>query len=120
MAELMSAIERELESRNVVSVKEVALTVGRLTNLGAEQLGFAYEVMSRGTVFEGSTLVIEEEAVRVSCGKCGYEGPAKSIDMGEETHLQIPVLSCPECGGAVSVTAGKSCCVRSIEIEEGG
>ncbi|MDR2698184.1 MAG: hydrogenase maturation nickel metallochaperone HypA [Candidatus Methanoplasma sp.] len=120
MADLMTAIKKELEKYDVISVKEVALTVGKLTNLGSEQLEFAYEVMSKETVLEGSRLVIESEEIKVCCGRCGYEGPAKSIGMGEDAHYQIPILSCPECGGAVTVTAGKACCVRSIEIEETG
>ncbi|MCL2032818.1 MAG: hydrogenase maturation nickel metallochaperone HypA [Methanomassiliicoccaceae archaeon] len=118
MADLMSAIKKELERYNVVSVREVTLTIGKLTNLGAEQMEFAYEIMSKDSILEGSRLVIEEEIIQVRCGKCGYEGPVKNIDMGEDSHFQIPVLSCPECGGAVAVTAGRSCCVRSMEIEE--
>jgi len=118
MADLLTAIKKELERYDVVSVKEVILTVGKLTNLGSEQLGFAYEIMSKNSILEGSRLVIESEEVRVNCGRCGYEGPAKNIDMGEDTHYQIPILSCPACGGVVTVTAGKTCCVRSIEIEE--
>jgi len=118
MADLMTAIKKELERYDVVSVKEVTLTVGKLTNLGSEQLEFAYEVMSKNSILEGSRLVIESEDIMVNCGGCGYEGPVKNIDVGGDIHFQIPILSCPECGGAVAVTAGKTCCVRSIEIEE--
>ncbi|MCL1811543.1 MAG: hydrogenase/urease maturation nickel metallochaperone HypA [Methanomassiliicoccaceae archaeon] len=118
MADLIAAINKELERYNVVSVKEVTLVVGRLTNLGAEQIEFAYEIMSKNSILEGSKLVIEEEDVKVSCGKCGYEGPVKNMELGEDSHYQIPILSCPECGGAVTILAGMSCCVRTLEIEE--
>lgn len=120
MADLIAAIKKELERYDAVSVKEVNLTVGKLTNLGAEQLEFAYEIMSRDSVLEGSRLVIEEEDIKVRCAACGYEGPVNNVDLGEDAHLRIPILSCPECGGGVTVTAGKSCCVRSIDIEEAG
>ena len=118
MAELISAILKELERYNVISVKEVSLTVGRLTNLGAEQLEFAYEVMSKDSVLEGSKLVIQEEDIMVKCEACGYEGPVKDLEMGEEAHIRVPILSCPECGGSVNIMAGRSCCVRSVDIEE--
>ena len=118
VADLVAAINTELERYKVVSVKEVTITVGRLTNLGAEQMEFAYEIISKGSVLEGSKLIIEEEDVKVSCGRCGYEGPVRNITLDEDSHYQMPVLSCPECGGAVTITAGKSCCVRTLEIEE--
>ena len=118
MADLIAAIKKELERYDVISVKEVTLIVGKLTNLGTEQLEFAYEIMSKDSVLEGSKLVILEEEIEVRCGECGYEGPVKNMDLGEDVHFQIPILSCPECGMAVTITAGKSCCVRSIDIEE--
>ena len=118
MAELIEAIKKELERYDVVSVEKVTLTVGKLTNLGTEQLEFAYEVMSRDSILNGSELVIEEENIEVRCEGCGYEGQVKNLDLGEDAHYQIPILSCPKCGGAVTITAGRSCCVKSIDIEE--
>ncbi len=114
----MTAIKKELERYDVISVKEVTMTVGKLTNLGTEQMEFAYEIMSRDSILEGSKLVIEEEEIEVECEKCGYKGPTKKLEMGEEMHYQIPILSCPECNGQVNITAGKTCCVKSMEIEE--
>jgi len=118
VADIIAAIEKELERYNVVSVKEVTLTVGKLTNLGAEQMEFAYEIMSKNSILDGSKLVIETEEIRVRCGECGYGGPVNTMGLGEGDHLQVPILSCPVCGSNVAITAGKSCCVKSIDIEE--
>lgn len=118
VADLVAAINEELKRYDVVSVREVTLVIGKLTNLGTEQLEFAYEIISKDSILEGSKLVILEEEIEVECQKCGYNGPVKNIDLGEEVHFQIPILSCPECGGTVTITAGKSCCVKSIDIEE--
>ena len=120
VADIIAAINVELDKYNVVSVKTVTLTVGRLTNLGAEQMGFAYEIMSKNSILEGSELVVEEEDIKVSCGNCGYEGPVKDLEFGEDSHLRIPILSCPECGSTVTILTGRSCCVKSIDIEEAG
>jgi len=119
MAALIEAIKKELESYQVLSVKEVTLIVGRLTNLGAEQLEFAFEVMSRNSILEGSKLVIEEEDIIVEC-KCGYEGPVENVEFGEDSHYSVPNLSCPVCGSAVSIITGRSCCVKCLDIEEAG
>jgi len=118
MADLIEAIKKELEKYDVISVDRVTLTVGKLTNLGAEQLEFAYEIMSKDSILDGSKLVIEEEEIEVRCGECGYEGRVKNMDLGEDAHYQIPILSCPKCNSAVTITSGKSCCVKSIDIEE--
>ena len=118
MAELMAAVKKELEGYDVVSVKEVTILIGKLTNLGKEQLEFAYEVMSRDSILEGSKLIIEEEDIEVKCNKCGYEGGVNTMDIGGDAHYQVPILSCPECGNAVSITAGRACCVVSMDIEE--
>ncbi|MDR0508645.1 MAG: hydrogenase maturation nickel metallochaperone HypA [Candidatus Methanoplasma sp.] len=118
VADFIVAIKKELEKYDVVSVKEVTLVIGKLNNLGTEQMEFAYEIMSKDSILEGSKLVIEEEDITVKCEECGYEGPVKNMDLGEDSHLQIPILSCPLCSSAVTTTAGRSCCVKSIDIEE--
>jgi hydrogenase nickel incorporation protein HypA/HybF len=118
MADVIAAIEKELERYDVISVKEVTLKVGRLTNLGIEQMEFAYEVMSKDSALEGSKIVILEEDIEVECGGCGYKGPVRDMELGEEVHFRIPILSCPECCSAVTITAGKTCCITSMVIEE--
>ncbi|AIZ56299.1 putative hydrogenase nickel incorporation protein HypA [Candidatus Methanoplasma termitum] len=118
MADLIEAIKKELERYDVVSVKEVYLIVGKLTNLGSEQLEFAFEIMSKDSILDGSKLTIKEEEIEVRCSQCGYEGPVNNMDIGEESHFSVPILSCPKCGSAVIITAGKSCRVSSIDIEE--
>ena len=114
---LMTAILKELEKRNVIKVSEVVLTIGKLTNLGAEQMEFAYEVMSRGTILEGSVLRIEEEPIEVECASCLYKGPVNNAKFGDD-HTDVPILSCPECGSGIKVVKGQTCCVKTVDIEE--
>ncbi len=115
---LVDLIIQELGRYKVTKVNSVTLVVGDLTNLGEEQMTFAYEIVTRGTILEGSELLIEHEPVEVKCGSCGFWGPAKILqDPDFDTHA-IPVLSCPECGGHVTVTAGQSCTVKCMDIEE--
>jgi hydrogenase nickel incorporation protein HypA/HybF len=116
-AQLVDAVLEELKKYKVLSVSAVTLTVGELTNLGAEQMEFAYSVITRDTVLEGSKLIVETESVSLRCSKCGYEGPAKNLDFGDTMEHRIPILSCPVCGGPVMVTAGQSCCVKNMDIE---
>ncbi|MDR0524053.1 MAG: hydrogenase maturation nickel metallochaperone HypA [Candidatus Methanoplasma sp.] len=118
VSDLVSSVLRELEGRSVTRVLETTVVVGRLTNLGRDQMEFAYEIVSRGTPLEGSRISIEEEPVRLECGSCGYDGPASDADWGMGADHAVPVLSCPACGGAVRVASGRSCYVKCVDIEE--
>lgn len=115
---LVDAVIGELSSYRLERVNAVYVLIGELTNLGDEQMQFAYEVVTRGTILEGSELVIEHVPVEVSCASCGFVGPARILsDPDYETHA-IPVLSCPECGGRIEVVRGMECAVKCMDIEE--
>ncbi len=115
---LVDATIAELAKYDVTGVRSVTLVIGDLTNLGEEQMSFAYEIVTRGTVLEGSQLIIEREPIELECWDCGFTGPAKVLtDPDFDTH-SIPILSCPECGGKVTVTKGMSCTVKCMDIEE--
>ncbi|MCQ2056054.1 MAG: hydrogenase maturation nickel metallochaperone HypA [archaeon] len=119
MSDLISAITKKLGEYSVEAVEEVTLVIGDLTNLGEEQMEFAYEIMIKGTKLEGSRLVIEHEKINVRCELCGYNGRVKEIRNDYTCH-SVPILSCPKCGGDVIVTAGQSCAVKSISVVETG
>ena len=115
MSSVIQAALEELEKHNVSAVEEMVLVVGDLTSLGEDQLTFVYEVMTRDTPLEGSKLVIEHEKVCLLCSSCGYDGPAETLENDYHEHT-IPILSCPECGGNVKVTAGEACRISSLKI----
>ena len=117
VSDLVSAILKELEKYNAERVEEVTLVIGEMTNLGQEQMEFAYEIVTKGTKLEGSKLTIESERIRVVCKECGYEGEVKMLesDYGEHT---IPILACPKCNGKVKVLAGQTCRVKNLRIVE--
>ena len=117
VADIVDGVLAELDRYDVTKVNAVNMVVGDLTQLGSEQMQFAYEVLTRGTILEGSVLNIEAEPVELRCRGCGYEGPAEMADFGDGPHGGIPVLACPKCGGQVDVVKGNSCAVRTMDIE---
>ncbi len=117
VSDIVNAILKELEKHNAERVEEVTLVIGDLTNLGEEQMEFAYEIVTKGTILEGSKLIIEKEEIRVLCKKCGYEGEVENLQSDYDNHF-IPILSCPKCKGDVKVTAGQTCCVKNLRIVE--
>jgi len=115
---LVDAVIKELGKYRVTKVNSITVIIGDLTNLGEEQMSFAYEIVTRGTILEGSEFIIEHEPIELRCKSCGFEGPAKILkDPDFDTH-SIPVLACPECGGPVDVIKGQSCVVKCMDIEE--
>ena len=115
---LVDAIINELQKYNVTKVNSVTVIIGDLTNLGEEQMSFAYEIVTRGTILEGSEFIVEHEPIELSCRRCNFRGPAKVLtDPDFDTH-SIPILACPECGGEVDVVKGQSCVVKCMDIEE--
>jgi hydrogenase nickel incorporation protein HypA/HybF len=115
MASIVEAVLEELKKHDVEKVEEVHMVIGEITFLGREQLEFAYEVVTRGTILEGSKLVITDEKVEVRCLSCGYTGGVEYVSGGGQDHA-IPNLSCPSCGGGVEVTKGKGCAVTSLKV----
>lgn len=115
---LVDAVIQELSKYDLEKVNSVTILVGDLTNLGEEQMTFAYGIVTRGTILEGSELVIERVPVEVECASCGYSGPVKMLsDPDYETH-SVPILSCPDCGGDIRVVKGMECTVKCMDIEE--
>lgn len=118
VSNLVNAAVAELEKYEVLKVNSITVVIGDMTNLGEEQMSFAYEIVTRGTILEGSKFIVEHEPISVKCDECGYEGPVKVLfDPDFDTHA-IPILSCPECSGHIQVISGQSCMIKCMDIEE--
>ncbi|WP_019177229.1 hydrogenase maturation nickel metallochaperone HypA [Methanomassiliicoccus luminyensis] len=117
MSSIIESVLEELKKYNVEKVEEVHLTIGEMTFLGEDQLSFAFEILSKGTLLEGSQLIIGHEDAEVKCRSCQYQGAPDRLD-DEIYHSSMPTLNCPKCGRGVELTKGKSCLVRSVKVVE--
>jgi len=118
MSDIINAVLDELKGHDVHEVEELVIVIGDMTNLGEDQMSFAFEVMTKDTILSAAKLIIEHEPVRLLCKECGHDG-APNIIKSEGYDHSVPVLSCPKCNGPVKVTEGMSCRIRSIRIKEG-
>ncbi|MFO7791513.1 MAG: hydrogenase maturation nickel metallochaperone HypA [Candidatus Saliniplasma sp.] len=117
MKQLVSALLDELKDKDVKKVKEVRVEIGELTFLGEQQLNFAFEVLSKDSILEGSELKVKMKDAEVRCNQCGYEGGVSySNDPG--FHFNIPVISCPDCGEKPKVIQGKETMITGVTAEE--
>ncbi len=121
---LLEALLEHLGSHPVgAHVRAVHVRKGELVILSEEALKEAWRILSEGTLLAGSELELEPVSTRISCQSCGYVGPAENLDPGEGWHVQIPLLSCPRCGGRVDVLEGKELAAVSLSVDgplEGG
>ena len=89
-------------------VTVVSVRAGRLRQVVADSLEFAFGLLSRETVCDGARLEFEEVPARVRCGACAAEW-----------ELDMPLFRCPQCGGSdVAVLSGEELEVESIEVED--
>ena len=96
-------------------VLEVHLRIGRLRALSVEQVTFSYDILTKGTILEGSKLLVEEAAGSVRCGLCRYE---KEFDPRNDPsyHFGVPQLICSHCGGPLTVKGGDDCVITKVRM----
>jgi len=116
MQSIVNTILEKCKENRVEKVEKIILAIGKLTFLGKEQLMFAFEVLSKGTVLENAKLEIEDIDPEVQCEKCGYTGKIEYED-NELYHVSLPLFRCPKCAANVRIIHGKECVIRSMRVE---
>lgn len=106
---IVEAALDEAQQRNL-EVSAVHLRLGALSGVVKDALLFSYEVASRDTPLEGSSLVIEEVPVAVFCPRCNQRRVLASVQS----------FTCPDCGApAGDVLQGKELEVFALEVQHG-
>ncbi len=91
-------------------VNVVHLRLGKLSGVVKDSLQFGYDIAVKGTLLEGSQLLIEELPVVIFCESCQREVALEGIQN----------FRCPQCGTpSREVRQGKELEIRSMEIEMG-
>jgi hydrogenase nickel incorporation protein HypA/HybF len=112
-----SIVESVLElakQQNSSRIVEVRMRIGKLRVLSIDQLKFSYEILSKGTVLEGSQLTIQETDGSVSCPKCGYTNRMELDDAS--FHFGIPSMLCPTCGANLTIEGGDECIITKVRM----
>jgi len=92
----------------------VTVEVGEMLGLTRESLTSAYSVLAKGTVAEGSKLVVKFAKGSVRCPSCGFEG---RIPVSKHEHRVDPAFACPECGASLEVKSGLEVELKGIGWE---
>ena len=113
--QIVQAVLDEAKKYNAKKVKEVHLSIGKLTYLGVNQIRFAYKILIEDTILKGSKLFIEETDGKIECPNCNYKGNILLKD-DPAYHIPIPTLQCPECNKTANIVEGKECTIQSIKM----
>ena len=114
MTQIVDSVLSEAKKRDAERIEQVDLEIGDFTMLGDEQMMFAYEVLSKGTILEGSSLEVSHRKGKIKCESCGFEG---ELTIAEDSpHRMIPILECPKCHSPAKVIEGRECIIRNIRM----
>ena len=104
-------IAKKQSSNKVVAVQ---LRVGKLRLISVDQLRFSYEVLSKGTVLEGSQLTVVETPGFTRCPNCGYGREFKTADAS--FHFALPQMKCPKCATNLKIEGGDECIITKVRM----
>ena len=104
---VVSLVEDEAARHAFARVKSITLELGVLCHVAPEAMLFCFDAVSRGTLAEGATLLIER-----------IPGAGWCLDCGKTVPLNERFGPCPDCGQHhVQMTAGDELRVRDLEVE---
>ena len=114
MSQIVDSILEEVKKHDAKKVEQVDLEIGEYTMLGDEQMKFAYEVLSKDTILQGSKLHISHRKGKIKCDSCGFEG---EVTIAEDSpHRLVPILECQRCHSPAKIIEGRECFIRNIRM----
>ena len=107
--DLIECVREEAARRGIEQIVAVHMRLGALSGVVKEALLFSFDVAARGTMLEGTRLMIEDVPVVVHCRECRAEhGLASIVD-----------VRCPACGSAAAeVVQGRELELTAVEVPD--
>lgn len=94
----LSSVERAARRNGIDKVTEIHLVIGKLRAALPQALQRGFLILSKGTMFEGASLTVEERDITLACKDCGTEWTVGFIGQAV----------CPCCSGQnAKVVSGK-------------
>lgn len=105
---LVESAEAAARQAGATRVNVVHLRLGRLAGVVGDALQFGYGIAAKGTLLEGSQLVIEDVPAVIFCEACKRE-----VELPD-----VQLFCCPHCGTpSRQLRQGKEIEIRAIEID---
>jgi len=111
---ILETVIEEAKKHNAEKVKKIFLETGKLSMLSSEQLAFALQILSEGTMAEGAEIHIKVRPLVIKCER----GHVNKVEAeGHSLYSMLQKLTCPDCGGEVDLIGGKECMIKEINAE---
>jgi hydrogenase nickel incorporation protein HypA/HybF len=106
---LIDLVTEALQKECVRSVVRIHLQIGTFSSVLPEALAFGYELATRGTLLEGSSLAIQIIPLMFHCPRCDRAVEPAAL---HDWH-------CPQCSAALSqIVQGRELELIAIEVED--
>ena len=121
---IVDTVSEVAKQHNASRIKKVELVVGEFTMLNHDQLIFAFDIASEGSLAEKAEIEIETQKGEIECQDCKYKG--KILDKEEEKKKEIDhfvvdlinIFECPKCkSNNTKISGGREVYVKNIEVE---
>ena len=117
---IFKQLSAEIENIEINKVLDVTLDIGEYNFVDKDELEYCIHSIMKGTVFEGSHLVLNSIPGIVHCNTCGYQGPLEFLDESEHDHdhTTTPIFACPKCYGNPRIIQGQEIIIKQIKYAE--
>lgn len=104
---VLQALEEQAKIQHFARVHVVWLEIGVLASVEPEALRFNFDVVTQGTLAEGSRLEIVTVSAQAWCLPCG-----------EKVSIRQYFDACPQCGShQLQVVEGEELRIQQLEVE---
>ncbi|MBQ6359824.1 MAG: hydrogenase maturation nickel metallochaperone HypA [Lachnospiraceae bacterium] len=104
---ILGAVIPEAEKHQVKKILHINMRIGELSGVVESCMQEYFTIASKGTIAEGSKLILKPSPIRITCPDCGYDG---TIQKGQ--------YACPDCGSfRFKIISGREYYIESIEAE---
>ena len=104
---VLQILEEQSRIQGFIRVHRVCLVIGTLAGVEPEALRFHFDVVTQGTLAEGSHLEIVTVPAQAWCLPCG-----EKVSIGQYFD------ACPQCGSRqLQVIAGEELRIQQLEVE---
>ncbi|MFW9923202.1 MAG: hydrogenase maturation nickel metallochaperone HypA [Candidatus Thorarchaeota archaeon] len=117
---IVDTVTNVAKEHNATKIKKIELIVGEFSMLNNDQLKFAFEIASDGTIAHGAELEITEQKGIIDCQDCKYNGPieAQTRDVDHFVVNLTNIFECPKChSNNTKISGGRDIYVNNIEVE---
>jgi hydrogenase nickel incorporation protein HypA/HybF len=98
---------RHAKEANAKRITDINLIIGQFSSIVDDSVQFYWEIISRDTIAQGSSLHFERVLAEITCNDCGHT-----------FHPAEKTFECPSCSSfSVRVTKGEEFRVESIDVE---